>query len=322
MSAYTKIILTLVLGIGLTMIFNYFLQKGASLYHIDKEERVKEIFMRNTAYDILFLGSSRTHSTIFPKVIDSITGLKSYNAGEDGAVIYEFKKRLDGYLLNHPAPSYVILTIDARSLESRKKFFFPLQYFDVMQNPVILESFEEQPDFNMGFIRQLPFMRVIYYDDYAKKRALSGLFHHSELNLANQFTYKGYISNGYACTDTVLSYASKQNPALMDPEGLAFLNSIIDTCKARKIKLVLTYAPEYKFRFQVSISNFPRFTSKIKSIAEQAGISYYRDDSLSICNDPCLFANYGHLNTPGAIEYSKILGKRILALSQNNYSKE
>jgi hypothetical protein len=248
--------------------------------------------------------------------------MKTYNAGEDGAVIYESKKRLEGYLVNHPAPACVVLAIDARSLDSRKKFFFPLQYFDVLQNRVVQESFEEQPEFKMGFIRQLPFMRVIYYDDYAKKRALSGLFHNTELNQANQFSYKGYISNGYACTDTVLSYASKQNQAEIDPEGLGFLNSIIDTCKARKIKLVLTYAPEYKFRFQESISNFKTFTNKIKSIADQAGISYYRDDSLSICNEPCLFANYGHLNTPGAIAYSKILGNRLLAISHNNYSKE
>jgi hypothetical protein len=322
MSAYTKLILTLVLGFGMTTIFNHFLQKGARLYYVHREEKLNEIFLSKTPFDILFLGSSRMHVTIFPKVIDSITGLKSYNAGEDGAQIYEVKKRLDGYLLNHPAPSYLILAIDAHSLTDRKKLFFPLQYFDVMKNPVIFSSFKEQPDLKMVFIHQLPFMRVIYYDDYAKKRALSGLLHNTELFLPNQISYKGYLSNGYSCTDTTIRYARKLSPAEIKPEGLEFLRGIIDTCKSRNIKLILTYAPEYEFRFEKGVSDFPAFSNKIKSIADHAGISYYRDDSLSICNDPCLFANYGHLNTPGAIEYSKILGKRILALSQNNYSKE
>jgi hypothetical protein len=322
MSAYSKIILTLVFGIGLTMVFNYFLQKGAGLYHVHRMERVNEIFHEHTAYDILFIGSSRTHISVYPRVIDSVTGMKSYNAGEDGAVIYEFKKRLDGFLVNHPAPAYVVLTLDATSLDSNKKLFFPLQYFDMTDNPVVSETLQELPGYKMCFIRDLPFMRVIYYDDYAKKRALSGWFHNTELNLTNRFRNNGFLSNGYACTDTVLSYASTSSPAVIQPDGLAFLRSIIDTCKAKKITLILTYAPEYRFRFQESISNFPVFTNTVKNIADNAGISFYRDDSLSICNDRCLFANYGHLNTPGAIEYSKILGKRILALSQNNNSKE
>jgi hypothetical protein len=47
-------------------------------------------------------------------------------------------------------------------------------------------------------------------------------------------------------------------------------------------------------------------------IARDNKVPFYRDDSLGLCKNACLFSNFGHVNTYGAAEYSKILGNRIV----------
>jgi hypothetical protein len=96
------------------------------------------------------------------------------------------------------------------------------------------------------------------------------------------------------------------------------LKGMIDTCKKRSIRLILTYAPEYKHRDQESFINFGDITDSINKMAVNNNLLFYREDSLPLCSDPCMFANYGHTNTAGAIAYSKILGQRIKELLLSN----
>lgn len=55
-------------------------------------------------YNIICLGSSRMKNGLDPVIIDSITGLKSYNAGVGGSSTLEAAMILKSYLVNHPPP--------------------------------------------------------------------------------------------------------------------------------------------------------------------------------------------------------------------------
>ncbi len=74
-----------------------------------------ELFEGHTNHDVLFLGSSRVYYLINPKIIDSVCGVDSYNAGIDGGNLFEFKTSFDAYLQNHPSPRLVVLNIDLHS---------------------------------------------------------------------------------------------------------------------------------------------------------------------------------------------------------------
>lgn len=57
--------------------------------------------------------------------------------------------------------------------------------------------------------------------------------------------------------------------------------------------------------------NFSAFVDTMRRVANYNQLIFYRDDSLSMCAQPCLFANNGHVNSKGAEVYSFIVGDRI-----------
>jgi hypothetical protein len=301
---------TIALGGFLTFVFSILLEEGQLRYYVHKYSKTQELFVNKKSYDVLFIGSSRTHGTIDPGIIDSVTGnLDTYNAGMEGATVPEFKLVLDAYLQKHSSPRLVILTLDRNSFDTRRKMFFPFQYFWVMQNPVIRENIRSNKDFRFSFVRLGPLLRQIYYDDYTKVLAIRGLMGKTELTDGGFSERKGYSNNVYHCADTLKKYTVQK--LAIDKNATDMLRAIIDTCRSRNIGLVFSYAPEYDFRLQSSMSNFNEFIQTVNEIAKENGIPFFREDLLSMCQDPCLFANYGHVNIYGAAVYSTILGKRI-----------
>src|SRR5437868_1512175 len=112
MNTYHKIGVTLLISLLSVFLFSFFLEKGQKKYHVHKYKRVHEIFQGTENYEVLFIGSSRTHTTIYPKIVDSITEARSYNAGVEGGNLYEFELSLKGFLYGHQSPKLVVLTLD------------------------------------------------------------------------------------------------------------------------------------------------------------------------------------------------------------------
>lgn len=310
MNIYIRILLTVILAVGATLVFSFYIEKGQVNYFVHKDKKMKVVFKDSANYDILFIGSSRTHTTINPDIIDSITGLKSYNAGVEGGNLFEFELTLNGYLYHHPPPKLLVLTIDPFSFNSDREMFFPFQYFNVLDNPEVKKVFKNNKEYKYFFIKYMPFLRIIYYDDYTKSLAFRGLLGQNELSHLNFYETKGFASNGFQCVDTAESLLKLQKVNI-DKEYVEKLQNIIETCRKRNIQLFFTYAPEFDFRLQASFSNFSSFLQQVYSLARINNIPFFREDSLSMNNKPCLFANYGHVNTNGAIVYSEILGKRL-----------
>ncbi|HEY6063316.1 MAG TPA: hypothetical protein VIV35_06880 [Chitinophagaceae bacterium] len=263
----------------------------------------------------MFIGSSRTHSTIYPKIIDSITGLSSYNAGVDGGSMRDFKMTLDGYLVNHPSPKFLFLTIDPASYERSGTIYDPIQYFPfIKKNKVIEKAF-----LSMGYytflMKNVPVLNFIYMDDYSKNNAIAGLMGKTEIP-AGEFQDNGFLSNTRKCLDSTDKYKNGFGTISPDPKNINMFQSMIDTCINRNIQLVITYAPEYKHRLKSLISNFNTFIGLMYDKVNANKLMYYRDDSLAMNTDSCLFKDLLHVNVYGAVVYSKILGQRIKMLRE------
>jgi hypothetical protein len=309
MNTYIKIVSIFILGLTLTVISYDIMNKGLKNYYVHKYSRVYEMFADSSKYDILFIGSSRTHTTISPLIIDSITGKSSYNTGVDAGGIFDFKSTLDAFLLVHPNPSLVVVTIDPNSFNGESALFDPMQYFPVVTKNKVLENAIAQSGYKTFIIKYIPWLNFIYLDDYTKNIAVSGLRGKKELD-KGEYGYKGYRTNSNACIDPVLnrkdSVELKPNPAL-----IKMFQSIIDTCNRRKIKIMLTFAPEYKHEFSGTFKNIGVFNNLIDSLTKINGLKIYREDNLDLNRDSCLFRDIKHLNTPGSILYSRILAERI-----------
>jgi hypothetical protein len=84
MQPYLRIIFVLAIS-GLVCWLVYIpLSKGMDRYYWHVQEHCAEVFESKAPHDILFIGSSRTHRSIDPRIIDSICGTNSFNAGVEG----------------------------------------------------------------------------------------------------------------------------------------------------------------------------------------------------------------------------------------------
>lgn len=314
MNTYLKIFIILAIGFSATGVSYNLMEKGLERYNIHKYPRTKEIFTGNNAYDILFVGSSRTHTTIMPSVIDSITGLRSFNAGAEGGGLLDFKMIIDGYLLKHPAPRYIVLTVDPTSFEAVSTVYNPVQYFPFLKMNSSIERTFSATGYRTFLIKHFPMFNFVYMDDYSKNNAFSGYRGKTEM-AAGEFQDKGYLSNSNNCVD--LEKYTKDTITLAPAnDRIRMFQAIADTCNKRNIRLVVTYAPEYRFRFRGLIRNFNDFIDILNKNVYQNRLTLYRDDSLAMNVDSCLFRDVRHVNTPGAGKYSLILGQRLLELSE------
>ena len=282
-------------------------------YRHHDRKRLTEIYENNTPYDVLFIGSSRTHRSIHPAIIDSICGVNSYNAGTESGAIHDFRLTLDGYLVHHPAPIVLVLTLDLSSfLQSYSLHFYP-QYYPYLDN-VAVDTTLSALGYHPTLIRAFPFLMITDLDDFSKESAIQMLRGRDTTDIpAGDFEYKGFISNteNYI-KKPQLEKAIKKMTITADARHS--LDEIIDQCRVHKIKLIFTYAPEYDFNLQKTRTNKDSVFALIYQKARENNIPYLRDDSLALCKDPKLFANNGHLNKPGAIVYSTVLGEELKKL--------
>lgn len=309
MGPVKKLSVSLITGILFSSVISMLVSKGSKKYSVHINNKFTTLFIDTSYYDILFVGSSKVHSNINPKVIDSLTKLKSFNAGMDGANMYEFKTIIDAYLAQHPSPKYIVLGIDLFSFNIPRNLFNYTYYLPYFKNKKI-DSVLRQNEHYTGLYKFAPFMRITEFDDYTKSNAFKGFAGKTEIS-PGQIEYKGFLSleNEGLANKTINIPEEKMH---IDSNAVKYLSQIVEECKKRDIMLVFCYAPEYKTMWQNKISNPKEVFNLITEIAVKNKIEFFRDDSLELCNNPDLFYNVRHLNTKGANIYSAILARNII----------
>ena len=267
------------------------------------------LFLKDTTtYDVLLLGSSRMKNNVNPMVLDSVTGLNTFNAGSSGANAVEVYTILESYLLKHKPPQTVVLALDLFSLESQNALQYYPTYITCNTSPPI-ETALKTEGVHTSLYKIVPFLKIVELNDYYKGvvyKAAKG-----ETDIAGgDFYYKGFVSN----TEQVI-LDEHPGPRLkfgITEKGLIAVNDIIHKCEMNNITLVFCYAPEYKQLNIRSSLNGVELLALYDSIATVNNIPFLHDEYLDINYMPELFANNGHLNRDGADVYSRLLGLQIL----------
>jgi hypothetical protein len=303
-----KLIYALLIGLLLSSICSFLLSKGLKKYYVEQNNKYEKTFIDTTNYDILFVGSSRVHNNINPKIVDSITNLKSFNAGTDGANLFEGKVILESYLEKHLAPKTVFLCVDLFSFNTKNKLFNYTYYLPFAENKKIA-SVLSSLDHNTSLYKYFPFLQIADYDDYAKTNALKGFLGKSEIS-NNQFEYNGFVSLGNESLQTDKINIPTEKVAI-DTAGLNSLEVIFALCKKNNIKLQLFYAPEYKAMWQKKVTNATEVFDIMNAFAIKNQLQFKRYDSSEICSNPEYFHNVRHLNNDGANVFSALIAAEI-----------
>ena len=302
-----KFLTIVAVSVLIVMTGGLFLKKGYYKFVQHKTHRLNELLAGHTPYNVIYLGSSRTHTTIDPGIIDSLLHIRSFNAGVEGGRMPELEMMLNAYLQNHPPPQYLVLTVDADFIAHGKAtIFYPIQYFDYAQNKAVKKVLEAD-GYHMGLYQRLPFLQVASWDDMTRSYALKGWSGKTDIDGA--YDRQGYLSNGS------VSLADPVVPkTLIDTDGFSrakssFLN-IISTCRQSSIGLIFTYAPQYNPGDTSGIEGLVTYRYA-DSLSRAENIPFLKHQLLPMCSDRLLFANVGHVNQAGGRIYGPILADAL-----------
>jgi hypothetical protein len=309
MNPIKKLIIIILMAAVCCSLFNFFVQRGLKKYSIHTNKRLSELFNNKTPYDIIFIGSSRTHTGINPKIIDSICKVNSYNFGIEGGNLLEFYYIFKSYFENHPPPRCLVLTLDLYSFNLERKFFNHTIYLNYTNNSVVKQMLDENGHSTIPF-KLIPFLLLTEQDDYAKGNAFKGYSGITDIP-PGESAYKGFMTNSNNVINTKTAEIKALYSEEVDTLAVDYLDKIVAICKEKNIQLIFTYAPEFKFGLQRPCVNAKAIFDIINGVAINNNIGFFRDDSLKICNNPNLFANIGHLNSSGANVYSALLAKEL-----------
>jgi hypothetical protein len=285
------------------------IEKGRTHYFYDKIPKYDKLLRSGPDYDLLMLGSSRTHYHNDPKIIDSLTNLVSFNAGINGANMASLYVMLSGYLEAHKPPKLLLLEVSMLSFKVDKSN--PMDatlYFRYLDNKGVYRSLNESWKYP-GLLKALPFLRLSQLDDVNKSYGFKGLGGSREQTTG--LSYKGYTEN-----ITTVVADSVSHPELncfwvsYTERGRFYTDKILELCRQKNIRAVVVYAPEYK-RLNFVCPDGNRIIDTISAICGRYRYPFWNYLNNPICQQQQLFANIGHLNLRGARVYSEMLGQDI-----------
>ncbi len=307
-----RILLIVIISFSFCQLIFVCLHYGSNKYSNHKHNRLNELLQNSSRYDLIFLGSSIVHNDIHPRIIDSICNISSYNAGVEGANLLEYKMMFDAYLVNHPPPNFLMLTLDLSSFNLDRKFFNHLDYYPYLSNKVIDQVLCDNGH-QTALLKIFPFIELTEYDEEMRSRCVKGLLGKNEI-MPGQIEYKGFLtcplefSSG---NQNINNYLAEEK---VSDGSLNLFQAIKDTCNARNVTLIINFPPVFKNEELKNNINSENIFKLIRSLAIENKIHFLEGDKLSLCTDSSLFSDYTHLNKVGAELYSAILAKELLGL--------
>lgn len=278
-----------------------------------------DIHQNKGAYDILILGSSRAYTAYDPKIIDSITGLKSYNMGTASQDIIETYYMLEE-LLEHQKPSLVVYD-----------FFLPVAdnvhyYYQIFSNASFFKS--DKRKFNLivngyksdGVINYL--LPVIKFKDYIKNDFLGlGETPNKEQNWDRGF-HNTYIT---ASKEDIKAFkpVSNLNNTNFDFETFnLYFNKINNLLNQNGIKFMVIRSPYPPSRLALDSNTDEHDIIAQACNKREIPLIDFNTQFIGLFNDED-FMDHHHVNFNGAPKVSAILGnyikRRLNNLNQIKY---
>ena len=275
----------------ITGLIDIFYTKNIKKQHIREIDTWERILGDSIDANVFILGSSRAMSHYNPSIIDSITGLNSYNFGFDGKTL-ESDIMLYNILKKHVSnyPKYVIWDIYFYS------FYFASKFGDQQYTPYIFNK-EIWGNINNNSVHFTLVDKYIPLVRYWRKQVFP---------IFNGFkdAQKGYYNLNEKWSAEGMLEANK-NPLeySIEPELTLRFKKTIRDLKANGTNVILVFSPFY-FEGINCVANFSSIIDSIHLYANEEQCLFYNFTNDPICYDTSFFYNAWHLNDKGASLFS------------------
>ena len=278
-------------------------------------DKLNVVIKDSTYYDGIYLGNSKVNFGINPYYVDSVTSLKTYNAGMGGAQMTEINFLLKRYLQKHPAPKFVVLSVDYSTLMNRGRFFQNPCYYFFFTGDSAVNSILQDLHYHTILYKILPVLKYTAFDDF-NKFSIAGSLQGNTIVQPGGVVYNGFINNKTNSFNPAELKNSSQTDTTYNT-GLQLFEESLRLIKEKNVAPILIYPPAINVQDKRKNSFKIKVDSMLSLIANKynAPILHYDNDT-SFTND--LFTDGSHLNINGCILYSKKLGADIRFILQNS----
>jgi hypothetical protein len=261
-----------------------------------------------TKFDLVILGSSRTHAAINPDV----ASIPSYNFSFEGETFNQFYYKLRYLEELNKTPKYVILGTEyfqfawfLDDLNSLYRPFFPKAYFDDYKDSIFPDIIGYKNRKNTAFNH---FMSKKFSNTFFP--FINGVMNYVTGGTPKNNIYIShngqYISHASANPNDSIVYDYRKNRLLE-----RYFYEIIDYCKQKNIKLWLVMTPALSNTLKYYPSEVVQsYNELITSMADNKNIFFYNystDTSYSIQD----FKDVSHLNVGAADRFTRKLFARM-----------
>jgi len=263
-------------------------------------------------FDVVIFGSSRAFRHYIPSIISEETGMRVFNAGQNGQYL-RYAYALEQLMLIKHAPQVIVL--------------------DVVPNFIVkLPNPKEEDD-------RLAVLSPYIDNKHVKEMLTRGMFFEELKYCSKTFRYNskvltildnirvgpGVVDNGFVPLGAIRFH--ERNPFLtdllkeveIDTTKIELLHRFVDAAKSRGILVVAVFSPVVgqlsersksivaEYQEQFNLLNVPFFN--------------FADDSL-LCNDYTNFMDYIHLDQIGAERFSRKFSAALLEILRDNQSAQ
>lgn len=262
-------------------------------------EKYNTMFLKKSAYNVLFLGSSRAETHFNTQVFDSITKLNSFNLGVTGATPRIAYAVLKAYCSKSKTPDYLIFDLDYHFLKYGVDTIrhFP-RYFPFLSNETLLQQFNAI-DHRFKQFKYNPF----YSLPFSNIRLMAASIH-GYLAVEGKYDttyYKGFTKVIFS--DTLKQDLNRPFYGFIHPTERKYIDSIIQFAAANKIQLITLSSPMYE-AVQHEMVNHQQVITQLNNIAKINHIPFIDLSLQSYSSRKAYFTDYYHMNGEGAFIFT------------------
>lgn len=293
-------------------------------------ERIWLDFYGEQNIEMVYVGSSIGNRAYDPEVIDSYTGLRSFNLSSNNQPLIASYWGLKRAISTNPV-KYVILNVDYSNLESYEILNAKVSYVQALSQ------------FDNPFSKALNFSMLARECGLKKKESINiffpWIFNHVSLNrkaiitnirkkldenyAADHPGSTDFISRGHfepkiaefksvdldreAETNSRSFYKISNPRKAVSKNAYKAFNRIINLCRDNHIQLIVTFAPRPAFDSLSLGNNYFEINDELRQFFEKQGVSFYDLNMLRKDfwrNEDKYYYNFEHLNQYGSESFS------------------
>ena len=306
----TKIVIFVVVAYLLALGFDYVISSGLANSLGHPHQAWREIRSGKYASDIVIMGTSRALEHYDPYIIDSITGLKSYNLGMGGYGINVELMKYRYYCHYNTQPTYLIYDVDQLLLSIIK---VPHQHQSEQFLPMFYDGAIRHDLMQCGYTwidAYIPMARYWGYQIHSKR----GIFEYFGLkHYCDYPSYRGHMPDPDPWDASRLQFLDSI-PSHVDDEAKTTFMNFVQECKENDVQLIFVTSPVYYTYVEMS-PEWNQYIVWYDSIAQANDIPYLNYMDHPICKDSLSFNAGVHLTPAGTKVWSRILSNDLVNLN-------